>query len=190
MRSWTLLLALMAAAPGARAQEATRTIPQAIVAVVDLARVSDETLVGRALAQELDALQAQLETDLNVRRTRVEADQAEFQAAVQAFQAGRPEMADAEAQVRETELREQQRSLEELIQAARVDADAAQRRLQGEVSRLTAQLDEDIRPHMNAVAESMGVHLVLPVSQTVFTKPELDITDLVITRVDAAFNEG
>jgi len=190
MRSWTLLLALMAVAPGARAQEATRTIPQAIVAVVDLGRVSEETLVGKALAQELGALQTQLETDLNVRRTRVEADQAEFQAAVQAFQAGRPEMAEAEAQVQEADLVERQRALQELIQAAQVDADAAQRRLQSEISRLTAELDEDIRPHMNAVSESMGVHLLLPASQTVFTSPQLDITDLVITRVDAAFREG
>lgn len=190
MRRWSgVLFAALALAPGLSAQEAGG-IPRAVIAVVDLTRVSDESMVGKELARQLGELQQELEGELNVRRSRVEADQAAFQADVASFQAAADTMADGSRQAREAELVERQQGLQELIQAARVDADAAQRRLQNEIQRLTASLEEDIRPHMNAVADSMGVDVLLPLSQTVFHNPALDITDQVIARVDAAYQSG
>jgi Skp family chaperone for outer membrane proteins len=183
-----ILMALLVAAPGAAQQ--SEPPPPAVVAVVDLARVSDETLVGQLLANQLETLQAELESELGTRRQRVEERQVEFQSLVEAFQEEREGLADADAQAREADLLERQQSLQELIQAAQVDADAAQRRFQNEVARLTAQLESDIRPHLNEVAESLGVNLLLPRSQTVFNQPELDITDRVIARVDDAFRAG
>ncbi len=188
MRRWMILMALLVAAPGAAQQ--SEPPPPAVVAVVDLARVSDETLVGQLLANQLETLQAELESELGTRRQRVEERQVEFQSLVEAFQEEREGLADADAQAREADLLERQQSLQELIQAAQVDADAAQRRFQNEVARLTAQLESDIRPHLNEVAESLGVNLLLPRSQTVFNQPELDITDRVIARVDDAFRAG
>jgi Skp family chaperone for outer membrane proteins len=183
-----ILMALLVAAPGAAQQ--SEPPPPAVVAVVDLARVSDESLVGQLLANQLETLQSELESELGTRRQRVEERQVEFQSLVEAFQEEREGLADADAQAREADLLERQQSLQELIQAAQVDADAAQRRFQNEVARLTAQLESDIRPHLNEVAESLGVNLLLPRSQTVFNQPELDITDRVIARVDDAFRAG
>ncbi len=188
MRRWMILMALLVAAPGAAQQ--SEPPPPAVVAVVDLARVSDESLVGQLLANQLETLQSELESELGTRRQRVEERQVEFQSLVEAFQEEREGLADADAQAREADLLERQQSLQELIQAAQVDADAAQRRFQNEVARLTAQLESDIRPHLNEVAESLGVNLLLPRSQTVFNQPELDITDRVIARVDDAFRAG
>lgn len=188
MRRWIILMASLVAVPGAAQQG--EPPPPAVVAVVDLARVSDESLVGQLLSNQLETLQAELESELGTRRQRVEERQAEFQSLVEAFQEEREGLADADAQAREADLVERQQSLQELIQAAQVDADAAQRRFQNEVARLTAQLESDIRPHINEVAESLGVNLLLPRSQTVFNQPELDITDRVIARVDEAFRAG
>ncbi len=189
MRRWMILMAAAAATPIA-AQQADGVPPAAVVAVVDLARVSEETLVGQLLSDRLAALQSELEAELGTRRARVEESQAEFQSMVQAFQDEREGLPEADAQAREADLLERQQSLQELIQAAQVDADAAQRRFQNEVGRLTNQLEGDIRPHIDAVAESLGVNLLLPRSQAVFIRPELDITDRVIAEVDEAFRTG
>ncbi len=189
MRRWMILTASLVAAPAA-AQQSEPVPPPAVVAVVDLARVSGESLVGQLLSNQLETLQAEFETELNERRGTVEQNQADFQSLVQTFQEEREGLAEAEAQAREADLLERQQSLQDLIQAAQVDADARQRRFQNEVARLTAQLDGDIRPYINEVAETLGVNLLLPRSQTVFSRPELDITDRVIARVDEAFRAG
>ena len=189
MRKWMLLLVVLLVAPGLSAQDAP-SVPQAVVAVVDLGRISNESLLGKDLARQLGELQSSLEVTLKERRTRVEESQTEFQNMVDAFQAERDSLSEADARVRENELMDRQQALQELIQAAQVDADGAQRRLQNEVARLTTQLDQDIRPHMNAVAAEMGVDLLLPLSQTLFANRALDITDQVIARVDGAFEPG
>lgn len=189
MRTWKILTATLLVAAPASAQDPPDLGP-AVVAVVDLARVSDESLIGKDLARQLAELQRGLETELSEKRSRVEASQTEFQGMVEAFQAERDSLPEDQARARENDLRNRQQALQDLIQAAQVDADAAQRRLQNEVARLTSQLDSDIRPHINAVAQEMGVDVLLPRSQTVFAKPALDITDLVIARVDSVFNGG
>ncbi len=183
-----LMLSALLIAPGAQAQEGP-ALSQAVVAVVDLTRVSEESAVGRELASQLGALQAELEASLVERRTTVQQSQTEFQASVDAFQAERDTLSEDAARARENELMDRQQALQELIQAVQVDADGAQRRLQGEVARLTAQLDQDIRPHINAVAEEMGVDVLLPISQTVFVKADLDLTDRIIARVDASLGD-
>lgn len=173
--------------PSVRAAQDPEPLPTAVVAVVDLARVSDESLIGQDLAGQLNELQGALEDTLQDRRTRVQESRTTFQGMVDAFQAERDSLSEADARARENELVDRQQALQELIQAAQVDAEGARRRLQAEVARLTTQLDQEIRPHIQAVAEELGVDVLLPRSQVVFAKPVLDITDQVIARVDEAF---
>lgn len=173
--------------PSVRAAQDPEPLPTAVVAVVDLTRVSDESLIGQDLAGQLNELQGALEDTLQDRRTRVQESRTTFQGMVDAFQAERDSLSEADARARENELVDRQQALQELIQAAQVDAEGARRRLQAEVARLTTQLDQEIRPHIQAVAEELGVDVLLPRSQVVFAKPVLDITDQVIARVDEAF---
>lgn len=173
--------------PSVRAAQDPEPLPTAVVAVVDLTRVSDESLIGQDLAGQLNELQGALEDTLQDRRTRVQESRTTFEGMVDAFQAERDSLSEADARARENELVDRQQALQELIQAAQVDAEGARRRLQAEVARLTTQLDQEIRPHIQAVAEELGVDVLLPRSQVVFAKPVLDITDQVIARVDEAF---
>jgi Skp family chaperone for outer membrane proteins len=182
--------AALAPVPEARAQDAAEALPRAVVAVVDLTRVSEESLVGQDLSRQLAELQATVEADLSGKRTRIEEDQTRFEQEVEAFQSEREQLSDAEIQARETALLERQQGLQEVFQAAQVDAEAAQRRLQNERDRLMAELDRQIRPHLNSAAADLGIDILLPMSQTIFAQPQLDITDQVIERVNRAFEAG
>ena len=74
------LLVVLAAAGAALAQEVSAKVPR--VGVVDMARVSAESLLGKSYAAQLEKLQ----TDINAEATKKQSDLGKLDAAIKTLQ--------------------------------------------------------------------------------------------------------
>jgi len=141
------------------------------VAVIDLQRIVQESVVGQRLQKEIQAFQEKQQQELRKKETELRQlnQKLQEQAAVLAPDALR----DLQAK-----LRDKQREIDRF----REDAIAE---LQEKIEDAQAQLESQVRPIIAEVAREKGFDVVLNPAAVVFASRAVDITDDVIKRFNA-----
>jgi Skp family chaperone for outer membrane proteins len=182
------VLALGAAAPAA-AQGTAPAAPAARtpkIAVIDMARVSNESTLGKsyagqleALKKEIDAAGTQKQAELNKRDTEIKAlqDELEKQGSVLS-----PEAADRKRQDIVKKTRDRQAFLEDGQQELQRMRERAQERAQA----LNAEFQTKVKPHIEATAKEKGIDILLDSQVALTVTGEFDISSAVVSRLDAA----
>jgi Skp family chaperone for outer membrane proteins len=172
-------LALSAALPSAvyaqaAAPAAPAAQPQSAIIVVDMRRVETESAAGRSgqtqLKAKLDAVQARAKTLGDGLR-------AEEQTLVRARETNTMAQAAFDAKVRE--LQGKQTTAQTEIRNREVD-------LQRSQQFVSEQIANALNPIIQAVMRERGAALALPRDATIGYAPALDVTPVVIQRLDAA----
>jgi outer membrane protein len=177
------LLAVLAAAGMALAQDAPKS-PR--VAVIDMARVSAESLLGKSYASQLEKLQ----NDINAEATKKQTELGKMDAAVKALQ----DELEKQGAVLSQEARD--RKQQEIVRKGR-ERQAFLEDGQGEINRMRERAQQQaqsinnefqlkVRPIVEQVAKDKGYDLVLD-SQVAYTiNKDYDITRDVIVKADEA----
>jgi outer membrane protein len=177
------LLAVLAAAGTALAQDAPKS-PR--VAVIDMARVSAESLLGKSYASQLEKLQ----NDINAEATKKQTELGKMDAAVKALQ----DELEKQGAVLSQEARD--RKQQEIVRKGR-ERQAFLEDGQGEINRMRERAQQQaqsinnefqlkVRPIVELVAKDKGYDLVLD-SQVAYTiNKDFDITRDVIVKADEA----
>jgi outer membrane protein len=154
------------------------------VAVIDMARVSAESLLGKSYASQLEKLQ----NDINAAVTQKQSELAKMDAAIKTLQ----EELEKQGAVLSAEARDKKQ--QEITRRGR-DRQAFYEDGQGEINRMRERAQQQaqsinnefqlkVRPLVEQVAKDRGFDLVLD-SQVAFTiNREYDITPQVITKAD------
>jgi outer membrane protein len=175
-------VALMTAS-AAVAQEAQRT-PK--LAVIDMARVSAESLLGKSYASQLEKLQ----NDINAEATKKQTELGKLDAALKTLQEElekqasvlSPEARDKKQQEIVRKTRERQAFLED----GQAEINRMRERAQQQAQAINAEFQQKVRPLVEQVAKDKGLDLVLD-SQVAYTiNREYDITRDVIAKADDA----
>ena len=172
-----------APAQGAAAAPAAGRTPH--IAVIDMAKVSNDSLLGKSYAAQLDALKKEIDTagtakqtDLNKRDAEIKAlqDELEKQGSVLS-----PEAADRKRQDIVKKTRDRQAFLEDGQQELQRMRERAQERAQA----LNAEFQQKIKPHIEATARAKGIDILLDSQVALTVSGEFDISGEVVTRLDA-----
>ena len=175
-----LLLAL-AFAGAAAAQEAARS-PR--VGIIDMARVSAESLLGKSYAAQLEKLQ----NDISAEATKKQSELGKMDAAVKALQEElekqgavlSPEARDKKQQEIVRKTRERQAFLED----GQAEINRMRERAQQQAQAINGEFQQKVRPLVEQVAKDKGLDLVLD-SQVAYTiNRDFDITRDVIAKAD------
>jgi outer membrane protein len=175
-------VALMTAG-AAVAQEAART-PK--LAVIDMARVSAESLLGKSYAAQLEKLQ----NDINAEATKKQTDLGKLDTALKTLQEElekqgsvlSPEARDKKQQEIVRKTRERQAFLED----GQAEINRMRERAQQQAQGINAEFQQKVRPLVELVAKDKGLDLVLD-SQVAYTiNRDFDITRDVIVKADEA----
>jgi outer membrane protein len=175
-----LLVALAAVAGTASAQEARP--PR--VAVIDMARVSAESALGRSFAAQLEKLQ----TDINTAATQKQTELGKMDAALKTLQDElekqgsvlSPEARDKKQQEITRRARERQAFLED----GQAEINRMRDRAQQQAQQINNDFQVKVRPIVEEVAKEKGYDLVID-SQIAYTiNKDFDITSAVITKAD------
>jgi outer membrane protein len=181
----TFAVAVSAAA--ALAQDAARA-PR--VAVIDMARVSAESQLGKSYAAQLEKLQ----NDINAEATKKQTELGKLDTALKTLQEElekqgavlSPEARDKKQQDIVRKTRERQAFLEDGQQ----EINRMRERAQQQAQAINGEFQQKVRPLVEQVAKDKGMDLVLD-SQVAYTiNKDFDITRDVIAKADEAAKAG
>lgn len=181
-KTFVVFTAALAAAGAALAQEPAARSPR--VAVIDMARVSAESQLGKSYAAQLEKLQ----TEINAEATKKQTDLGKLDTALKALQEElekqgavlSPEARDKKQQDIVRKTRERQAFLEDGQQ----EINRMRERAQQQAQAINGEFQQKVRPLVEQVAKDKGLDLVLD-SQVAYTiNRDFDITRDVIAKAD------
>jgi outer membrane protein len=177
------LLAVLAAAGMALAQDAPKS-PR--VAVIDMARVSAESLLGKSYAAQLEKLQ----NDINAEATKKQTELGKMDAAVKALQdelEKQGAVLSQEARDRkQQEIVRKGRERQAFLEDGQAEINRMRERAQQQAQSINNEFQLKVRPIVEQVAKDKGYDLVLD-SQVAYTiNKDYDITRDVIVKADEA----
>jgi outer membrane protein len=177
----SILSGALVAAGAAYGQEPARS-PR--IAVIDMARVSAESLLGKSYASQLEKLQ----TEINAEATRKQTELGKLDTALKTLQEElekqgavlSPEARDKKQQDIVRKTRERQAFLED----GQAEINRMRERAQQQAQGINGEFQQKVRPLVELVAKEKGLDLVLD-SQVAYTiNKDFDITRDVIAKAD------
>lgn len=175
------LLVALAFAGAAAAQEAARS-PR--VGIIDMARVSAESLLGKSYAAQLEKLQ----NDISAEATKKQTDLGKLDASIKALQdelEKQGAVLSAEArEKKQTEIVRKTRERQAFLEDGQADINRMRERAQQQAQSINNEFQLKVRPLVEQVAKDKGYDLVLD-SQVAYTiNKDFDITRDVIVKAD------
>jgi Skp family chaperone for outer membrane proteins len=182
----TFVAALLLAAPLAQAQE-----PRAPkIAVIDMGRVSAESLLGKGYSAQLEAIKNEIDSEANKKQ----ADLAKMDQAIKALQDDlekqgsvlSPEAADK----KRGEIVKKQRDRQAFLEDGQADLQKMRERAQQQAQVLNNEFQVKIKPHIDAVAKEKAIDILLDGQVTLTVNRDYDISREVIVKADEAEKAG
>ena len=177
------LLLAIAAAGTAPAQEAPKA-PR--VAVIDMARVSAESLLGKGYAAQLEKLQ----NDISAEATKKQTELGKLDAAVKALQdelEKQGAVLSQEARDRkQQEIVRKGRERQAFLEDGQAEINRMRERAQQQAQSINNEFQLKVRPVVEQVAKDKGYDLVLDAQVAYTINKEFDITRDVIVKADEA----
>ncbi|WP_239988598.1 OmpH family outer membrane protein [Paramagnetospirillum kuznetsovii] len=164
----TVFLAAAFIGPDAFAQK--RAVPPVVVIIVDVPQIQRDSLAGKALMSQRDKYQQNFQSDFNAARLQLQsADQ---------------ELAKQKGTVAQEAYDQKAKALEQQVVAFQRRTQVAVRALEKSTETAAAELMNAILTITGEVASEMGANLVVPKQQVVLHEPSMDVTSLVIERLN------
>jgi Skp family chaperone for outer membrane proteins len=183
-------LALLAGGTGAAAQEAAAPaggLPRTPrIAVIDMNRISAESLLGKSYAAQIEALENEIKSE----GTKKQAELQKLDTAIKALQDDldkqasllSPEAADRKRQDIVKKSRERQAYLEDGQQ----ELGRMRERAQAQAENLNNEFQVKIKPSIDAVAKDKNVDIILSNQVALTVNKDFDISRDVIVKADDA----
>jgi outer membrane protein len=177
------VLAQEAAAPAPAKAEATRA-PR--IAVIDMGRVSQESLLGKSFQAQLEQLRNEIESE----RTKKQTDLGKLETAIKALQEelekqGSVLSPDAAAKKQE-DIRRKTRERQAFVEDSQTELQRMQERAQAQAQNVNNEFQVKIKPHIDAVVKDKSVDILLDSQATVAIGRDFDVSRDVIVKADDA----
>jgi Skp family chaperone for outer membrane proteins len=177
--------ALALLAPGASAQQPAAVKPP-VLAVLDMGKVSSDSLLGKFYAGELDKLRNEIEAErtkkqneLNKLETAVKALQDEIDKQGQVLS---PEALDKKKQ----EVIKKTRERDAFIEDGQQEIGRLQQRAQAQAQTYNNEFQTKIRPHIEAVVKERAIDILFDSQVTLSVTKAYDVSQEVIVKADDA----
>jgi outer membrane protein len=180
----TGLLAALCVPGAALAQEATARSPR--VAVIDMARVSAESLLGKGYAAQLEKLQ----TDINAEATKKQTELGKLDAAIKTLQEELEKQGSVLSQEardkKQQEIVRKTRDRQAFLEDGQAEINRMRERAQQQAQSINNEFQLKVRPIVEQVAKEKGYDLVLDAQVAYTINRDFDLTRDVIVKADEA----
>lgn len=187
MRKTSLAAAVLCAvAAAAQAQEPAAPARSPRIAVIDLGRISSESVLGKSYAAQIEKLENDIKSEGAKKQTELQkldaaikglADELEKQASVLS-----PEARDR----KEQEILKKRRERDAYLEDGQRELGRMRERAQAQAEALNNEFQAKIRPHIEAAAREKGVDIILNSQIALTVNKDFDISQAVIAKADAA----
>jgi len=175
-------LAQEAAAPAAKAD--LSRAPR--IAVIDMARVSQESLLGKSYQAQLEQLRNEIEAE----RTKKQTELGKLEASIKTLQdelekQGSVLSPDA-ANKKQEEIRRKGRERQAFVEDSQAELQRMQERAQAQAQNVNNEFQVKIKPHIDAVVKDKNLDILIDSQAAVFLSRDYDISRDVIVKSDDA----
>ena len=180
----TFIAALVLGAASTHASAQEPKTPK--IAIIDMARVSAESLMGKGYSTQLEALKNEIDSEANKKQ----ADLTKMDQAIKALQDDldkqaavlSPEAADKKRQ----DIVKKQRDRQAYLEDGQADLQRMRDRAQQQAQVLNNEFQVKIKPHIDAVAKEKAIDILIDGQVTLTVNRDYDISRDVIVKADEA----
>jgi Skp family chaperone for outer membrane proteins len=177
-------IAALVAAGSAFAQAQGPTGKPVKMGVVDMQRISQESLLGKGYATRMDQLESEIRSELTKRQNQI----AQLDAAIKTLQDDLQKQsailsADA-VEKKQQDVVKKNRDRQALAEDSQADIQRMQQAAQQKAQEYQVEFNTKIQPILQAVGKEKGLDFILDRATIVLVNTELDITRDVIVKAD------
>jgi len=183
----TAIAALLLGAVSASAQEPAATKPEAKqprIAVIDMQRVSSESLLGKGYATQLEALR----NEINSEQTKKQADLQKIDASIKALQEELEKqgsvLSDEAKEKKRQEIVKKTRDRQGFLEDGQAELQRMNERAQQQAQSLNGEFQTKIKPIIEAVAKDKGIDIIIDNQAALVMNRDFDISRDVIVKAD------
>ncbi len=177
----TALVLTLAAAGTVLAQEAR----PARVTIVDMARVSAESPLGKSYVAQLDKLQTEIQAAMTQKQTELGKLDAAIKALQDELEKQGSVLSQEAREKKQLEITRKSRERQAFLEDGQAEINRMREHANQEAQRITNEFQLKVRPIIEQVAKEKGFDVIID-SQFAYTvNRDFDITALVITRAEA-----
>lgn len=183
-KTFLAVLALALAASGLAVAQDAGGPKTAKIAVIDMARVSAESTLGKSYAGQLEKLQTDINTAAQSKQTELQKMDAEIQALQEELQKQGAVLSQDARDAKQQEIVRKGRERQAFLEDGQAEINRMRERAQQQAQSINNEFQVKIRPIVEEVAKTKGYDIVLD-SQVAYTiSRDIDITREVITKAD------
>jgi len=188
MRKTCLLaLFLAAAASPSWAQEAGKAEARTPkMAVIDLGRVSAETLLGKGFAAQLDALKNEIDSEGTKKQNELVKLDASLKALQEELEKQGSVLSPDAAERKRKEIVQKTRDRQAFLEDGQQDLQRMRERAQQQAQNLENEFQAKIKPYIDAVVKDKAIDLLLDARVIQYASKEFDVSREVIVKADDA----
>jgi outer membrane protein len=188
MRQVFFVLSMAAFATAAMAQgqaPAAAASATPTLAVIDMQRITQDSLLGKDFAAQIDAINTKIRKEVDKRQTQLEKLDADLKAAQDDLQKQAAVLSQDALEAKQLDLQKQSRERDNYYQDSQAELQRQQNSAQREVQRLNQEFSEKMRPFIEEVVKTRNIDILFHVGAVAFTKEQYDISGDVIAKADA-----
>jgi Skp family chaperone for outer membrane proteins len=176
-------VAATAAAQGTAPAPATGRTPR--IAVIDMAKVSNDSLLGKSYAAQLDALKKEIDTAGTQKQTELNKKDAEIKALQDELEKQGSVLSPEAADRKRQEIVKKGRDRQAFLEDGQQELQRLRERAQEKAQALNGEFQAKVKPHIEATAREKGIDILLDSQVALTVSGEFDISGDVVTRLDA-----
>jgi outer membrane protein len=188
-------LALVAAVPAALAQEAAAPAKAEApaksepgraprIAVIDMARVSQESLLGKSFQAQLEQLRNEIESERTKKQTELQKLETAIKALQDELEKQGPVLSPEAADKKRQEIVRKTRERQAFVEDSQAELQRMQERAQAQAQGVNNEFQGKIKPHIDAVVKEKNIDILFDSQAAVFLSRDFDISRDVIVKSD------
>ena len=177
---------LSAAAATALAQEPAGAAKSPRIAVIDLTRISSESTLGKSYAGQIEKLENEIKAEGAKKQTELQKQDAAIKALADELEKQASVLSPEARDRKEQEILKKRRERDAYLEDGQRELARMRERAQAQAEALNNEFQAKIRPHIEAAAREKGVDIILNSQIALTVNKDFDISQVVITKADAA----
>jgi outer membrane protein len=153
---------------------------------VDLQRVTEESLMGKNLAAQIQKLQDEIEAERSKKQTELEKRDQELQALQQELDNQRSVLSVEAAEKKAAEIRQKTRDRQAFFEDGQRELRLMEQRAQQQAGQAQQEYQTALQPHIEQVARAKGIDILIDAQVTHFATAAFDVSQEVIVAADTA----
>jgi outer membrane protein len=179
-------LALLLAASSSYAQAQGPTGKPTKMGVVDMQRISQESLLGKGYATRMDQLESEIRSELTKRQNQIAQVDTAIKTLQDDLQKQSAILSPDAIEKKQQEIVKKNRERQALAEDSQADIQRMQQAAQQKAQEYQVEFNTKIQPVLQAVGKEKSLDFILDRATIVLINPELDITRDVIVKADDA----